>query len=504
MTRVVTILCVCVLGVIAQADLVSQPYIAGNFQEPEWQAGDTPMNSLGDGIWEYTITGTPGAYQQFKITTGSWDDPTAPASNSWYTIPASGEVVVTFNTNIVSDGWLPEQFRVGVSTDPGSWSLVGDFNGWNNNDPAQLMSSLGGGIYMLTQTLPAGDWQIKPVNTGSWDGIGTDGRSIDAQNLNLSLATATEVTIYVDAFAGTLGTGDTITLNQAFDPVPANAKVVGANLAALSWTNPDPNNPADTITSDVYFLDAGTSQLTQDPNMGPILKDIGVVQIANDITAETVAISGLVDDHYYYWAVHSTDPNDGGPVTIQGYTWYFYTGDAAPIPGQPVAQYMWLSQDDSAIGGFGDTNPNVRYFEVTATYTDDDKSTVVDANFVNLSWGWDPATGELGVTEVSDVFNPVTKTATAIYKTEYHPTDPNFTTVLPGNWNIRLDVTDGTGRVQGTSGHHEIWETCKEAAAADPTDNFDGHYDSNGDCIVSLPDFADFAEKWLYQGAKYE
>ncbi len=42
---------------------------------------------------------------------------------------------------------------------------------------------------------------------------------------------------------------------------------------------------------------------------------------------------------------------------------------------------MYLSQDDSA---FGDTNPNVRYFQVTASYTDDGKSPIADVNMVNL------------------------------------------------------------------------------------------------------------------------
>ena len=517
MRRVVLVLCVCVMGTIAQADIVTQPYIAGDFNG--WSPGVVPMVSLGGGIWEYTISGLdPNQYQQFKITdeNTSWGV-TAPADNSWYNADASGEVTITFNTNIVSDGWLPEQFRVGVSTEPGSWSLCGDFNGWATDDPAQLMTAQGGGIYAITQTFAAGTYYLKPVKTGSYDGIGTDGRSKDAWNYELTLASATEVTVYVDAFTGTMGIGGDVTFGRAHDPVPANGEVVGSSLATLSWTNPDPNDPNDPITSDVYFLDAGTAPLAQDPNMGPDVNDPGVVQIANDITAETVATPALVDDHYYYWAVHVTDPTadpNGDPLTTQGYTWYFYTGDAAPVPGQPVDQYMWLAQDDSAVGGIGDTNPNVRYFEVTASYTDDDKSTVVDANFVNLNWDW--ANGELGIEEVSDVHNPATKTVTAVYRTIYEEGgDPNNTTELPGYWQIRLEVTDGTGMAHGTPGIHRIFETCLEAAAADPDDTFaslsndiiiglGGAYDTNGDCIINLEDFADFAKAWLDQSVKYE
>lgn len=518
---ILTVLVLCTVSMAARADLVSQPYIAGDFNG--WNAGGTMMTetSPGSGIWTYTITGlSPGQYQQFKITPGDWST-TAPSANSWYSADASGQVTITFNTNIVLDGWLPEQFRVGVSTEPGAWSLVGDYMNeiggadWTNNDPTQTMTSLGNGIYAITQTLPAGNWQLKPTHTGTWDAMGLDGRSIDAWNYNLLLASETEVTVYVNAYAGTMGLGGEVDLSglldKAYDPNPKNGAVVGTDfVTALNWANPDPNNPADAITCDVYFLDGGPVKLTSDPNMGPTVIDPSVVQIADDTTDETVTLPGsvlpLVDDHYYYWAVHATDPHgdpNGNPVTTQGDIWYFFTGDASPVATKPVDQYMWLSQDDFAVGGIGDTNPNIRYFEVTASYTDDGKSPIVDANLVNLNWDW--ANGQLGIVEVSEVHDPQAKTVTAVYRTIYEEGgDPNNTTVLDGYWEIRLEVTDGTGTAHGTPGIHRIFETCGEAAAADPSDPFDGYYDTNSDCIVNLEDFADFASRWLYQGIKYE
>jgi PEP-CTERM motif len=204
MKKVCVVLLLCVAAAAVQADLTTAPYIAGDFNG--WDPGAIPMTetSVGSGVWEYTITGlSADQYQQFKITDGSWGS-TAPASNSWYNADASGEVEITFDTNVSSDGWLPAQNRVGVSTEPGTWSLVGNFNGWDNADPAQAMASLGGGIYAVTQIFAAGSWDFKPVKTGSWDGVGTDGRSIDAWNYNLVLAAATEVTVSVDAFAGTM------------------------------------------------------------------------------------------------------------------------------------------------------------------------------------------------------------------------------------------------------------------------------------------------------------
>lgn len=186
------------------ADFASTPHIAGDFNG--WAPGDTQMTETapGSGIWEYIISGlAPGQYQQFKITQGDWDS-NFPSANSWYTADDQGEVTVTFNTNVVSDGWLPEQYRLGLSTDRGSWSVVGDYNGWNNADPTQVMTAMGEGIYMLTQTFAAGSYSLKPIVTGSWDGIGTQGRSADAWNYNLTLDSESEVAVWVDAYRGTM------------------------------------------------------------------------------------------------------------------------------------------------------------------------------------------------------------------------------------------------------------------------------------------------------------
>jgi hypothetical protein len=505
------------MGAAVQADFVSQPYIAGLFNG--WNPGSTPMTQTapGSGVWTYVITGrTPGAFEEFKITPGDWSA-TKPADNSWYNADSSGNVTITFNTNTVSDGWAPAQFRIGVSTEPGTWSLVGSYTSpaWNNADPTQLMTPLGRGIYAITQTFAQGSWDLKPVWTGKWNGIGTDGRSVNAASYNLTTESEASKTVYVNAFTGTMGIGgvaDISFLDQAYNPQPINGAVVGTDsVTALGWTNPDPDNPSDTITCDVYFLDAGTTKLEGNPNMGPTEPDPGVVQIANDITANTVtlpvSVLPLQDNHYYYWAVHCTDPHTpGSPVTTPGDVWYFYTGDANPVPSKPSDQYMYLSQNDSA---FGDTNPNVRYFQVTASYTDDGRSPIANANLVNLNWGWDPANGERGVEKVSQTWTPgpgthTSGTVTAVYKTHYVEGDPSNTTTLPGYWQIRLEVADASGTAIGAAGIHRIFATCKEAAVADPDDPYEGYYDTNNDCIVNLTDFAVFAEAWLSQSVKYE
>lgn len=204
MKRLCLVLVMCLIGTTVHASIDSQPYITGDFNG--WAPGDITMTetSAGSGIWTYTISGlTAGQWQTFKITQGDWDV-TVPASNSWACADENGDIIVTFNTNVVSDGWVTEQYRITLNTEPGTWSLVGDYNGWNNADSTQTMTALGGGIYSITQTWAAGEYNFKPTWTGTWNAIGTDGRSIDAWNYYLNLDVESEVTVYVDAYANTM------------------------------------------------------------------------------------------------------------------------------------------------------------------------------------------------------------------------------------------------------------------------------------------------------------
>ena len=93
---------------------------------------------------------------------------------------------------------------MGLSTDPGAWTIAGDFSGWNNADAAWAMNSLGGGLYSLTKTVAAGTYNWKAVETGTWNALGWDGRTVNAWNIYLDLAEDTDITFSVDALAGTV------------------------------------------------------------------------------------------------------------------------------------------------------------------------------------------------------------------------------------------------------------------------------------------------------------
>jgi hypothetical protein len=113
-------------------------------------------------------------------------------------------VTITFDANTHADGWLPETNIIGVSTEPGAWTAVGDWQGWDNASPATAMTAPGGGLYEFTTTIASpGTFQYKAVKTGTWDAIGADSRSVNASTATFETTVADQdVTFAVDALGG--------------------------------------------------------------------------------------------------------------------------------------------------------------------------------------------------------------------------------------------------------------------------------------------------------------
>jgi len=194
---------------VASAGIIDTPHVVGAYNgwtNPDAGAAMVETAS-GSDIWTYTISGlTSGEHQEFKVVngTGAWS-PTVPSANSWYDADASGDVIITYDGNTYSDGWAPSADRIGVNTEPGAWTAVGDSIGWDNANIAATMTPLGGGIYSFTQLDVAdGTYYGKATTTGSWNAIGADSRSIDAGNIEYTtLGSQNDVIWTVDAYAGT-------------------------------------------------------------------------------------------------------------------------------------------------------------------------------------------------------------------------------------------------------------------------------------------------------------
>jgi hypothetical protein len=178
-------------------------YLAGDFNS--WNAAGNVMTETfaGSGIWQVSLTGLSTGRHEFKVTEGDWDW-NYPGANSWLYTDVSGNVTITYDVNTYADGWSTTSQRIGLNVDPGTWTAVGDFQGWNNADPGTAMTALGGGIYQYTLTT-VGSWNWKPVVTGTptWDSISWDNRSVGTANWAFTINAGEEANLYVNSLAGT-------------------------------------------------------------------------------------------------------------------------------------------------------------------------------------------------------------------------------------------------------------------------------------------------------------
>lgn len=184
-----------------------------NSSTPIFDDGTNGDGITGDGIYSLAMPiASPGTYAWKAVECGNWGN-THPAQNSWFTTGAANQVVTfVLDTNDYSSNvgmaLLPALNIVNVTGDtlPTSYTAVGDFQGWNNADPATLMADLGNGFYRLVTTIPAaGSYVGKVVQTGSWSGFGADGRSTDAANISFATSIANQEVIFLlDAFTGRL------------------------------------------------------------------------------------------------------------------------------------------------------------------------------------------------------------------------------------------------------------------------------------------------------------
>jgi hypothetical protein len=191
------------LGVLA-APALADYYVAGDFQA--WDAGDPNyvMSDMGGGIYSLTVTPAVG-FHEFKVTDGTWGWSFPGSGNSWL-ITDDGSITITFDTNTYADGWTNATNRIGLDEVPTAWTAVGDWQGWDNANAATAMSDLGGGIYFYEQDfLTPGTYQYKAVNTGSWNAIGADARSVNADNYAFDItASNNHGKFWVDAYNGTI------------------------------------------------------------------------------------------------------------------------------------------------------------------------------------------------------------------------------------------------------------------------------------------------------------
>ena len=343
--RKVAVLSFILLCVLGAANVNAAYYVVGSFQgwDPE---NAVLMTDNGDGTHSYTVSGVSALERHtFKIldAQGPWGTPNAvPNSDSWLYADLNGQCTITFTPGPVDDGWLPAENRIGLSVDPGSWTVVSDYYGWSNTTP--LMEHVVDGIYKYTATLPNGTHQLKATYTGTWDAIGEDNRSVNAANIYYTVTAESEtVDLYVDACAGVLGLNMGIE-NPAKPHVPDPAigqEGVDVDNMILSWevaqivtdpnsgtTGVDPN----LVSHDIYIVNADAV----DPNL--VYHGSVTGWDAQTLRASYSVSPALDKDAHYLWRVDMVYDNSD---VIEGVVWDFYTELTTPvITAQPDHQLV--------------------------------------------------------------------------------------------------------------------------------------------------------------------
>ncbi len=159
--------------------VLAQSYcVAGDWQSEaggvsDWVPNANPMTADGDGTYSLNATiSTTGDYE-FKVTVCSWDTTFPPGgNNSWFTTTTPNQQITFHFDPTTVAGTYPESNAVAVTGDthPEAWTAVGNWQGWNNANPATAMTDKGGGIYELVYYVPTAstyDWKI--TRTGAWD-----------------------------------------------------------------------------------------------------------------------------------------------------------------------------------------------------------------------------------------------------------------------------------------------------------------------------------------------
>lgn len=158
-------------------------HVAGSFQDPMWQPGDTEMLPIGGDVFAVTVLVGAGDYYEYKFINGNvWgDDETVPpdcsiGNNRYITVPEIPSILeaVCFGS-CYPCGPTPIDINVSFQVDMSEQVISADgvhigagFQGW---DPgATLMTDAGNNIYTYTTILSSGTYQeYKFVNGITWD-----------------------------------------------------------------------------------------------------------------------------------------------------------------------------------------------------------------------------------------------------------------------------------------------------------------------------------------------
>ena len=221
----------------------------------------------------------------------------------------------------------------------------------------------------------------------------------------------------------------------------------------ISWTNPE-----GAVDADVYLQESTTPIVNPDPR-------VNGTRIAHNTTAQSLTVSSIQANRYYYWVVDV----DMGSYVVPGFNWDFQTNETPPTVNAGADQYRVATASPMTL-------------TLNATASDDHGIASYAWTDVTVPTDKDPAT-------VVTINSPTAEDTTVTL------TNPSGT--VTGYYQFTLTVTDTAAQTTADTVIVGVYGTCAAAAIADPDDDYDGVGDFNGDCKVDLHDFALFVDKWL-------
>lgn len=160
-------------------------HLAGSFQG--WNAENTPMTNVGEGIWEVSLVFAANQSIEFKYINGiSFDfaelvpeecgvDDTYGGFNRFLTVPQNDVILDLVCFGSCAACIVPVLVDVTFSVDmtnevvsPNGVFIAGDFQGWSTSETPMVY--VGNNIYSYTATLTAGEYyEFKYLNGDSFD-----------------------------------------------------------------------------------------------------------------------------------------------------------------------------------------------------------------------------------------------------------------------------------------------------------------------------------------------
>ena len=183
------------VAVVATASTANaQPFFArGEFNG--WDLS-TPMTQIGPDFYQATAVGlNPGDLHEFKIADENWTV-SWPGSNARVAVDASGEINFNLMLGSFSDGWFPDENRVGYA-DPGQhgWDIMGSFNGWSS--PVVVLTDMGNGLYSGQAVIAdAGNYEFKFRKEGDWGITIGDNFGNSAANIGVTTLNANDIVLF--------------------------------------------------------------------------------------------------------------------------------------------------------------------------------------------------------------------------------------------------------------------------------------------------------------------